>query len=438
MNISIISAFPELYRSFLETSLIGRAQEKKIITISLDSFFSFVQPKERIDAPTFGPTAGMIIRPEVVERALDKVEKEKGKAFRIFFSPHGKKLDQQLLKELSQKVIEQGHLALISARYEGMDTRVEEEYADEIISVGDFVVMGGDIPAMLLLEGLLRLIPGVIGRTESVEQDSFSGAFVDYPEYTAPVEWKGHLVPEIVRSGHHAAIEQWRKERAAERTVLHHFQWLRSYHSLDKADKQLARHHMPPHYAVLMHAQVLIGPEKKEGTTSVTSIDIHDSARSAKTYDIKNFFIVTPLVDQQKIVQTLLDFWCQGAGIEYNRSRHEAVKQVQLHGSLDEVIRQIEQQEGVKPILIATSAQVSRDNQMLTYHDQEKVWIQKRPVLFIFGTGQGLSPQLLDRCDYLLLPLVGFTDFNHLSVRSAVAIIFDRWLGINPRKAALN
>lgn len=437
MNISIISAFPDLYQPFIKTSLVGRAQESSIITISLDSFFSFVAPKERIDAPTFGPTAGMIIRPEVVQRAVEKAEHERGRALRIFFSPHGKKLDQQQLKQLAERAYNQGHLMLVAGRYEGMDARVEQEYADEVISIGDFVVMGGDVPAMLLLEGLLRLIPGVIGRTESVEQDSFSGAFVDYPEYTAPVEWKGHLVPEIVRSGNHGAIEQWRTQEAAQRTVLHHFDWLRTY-PLNEQEKELAKKYMPAHYAVLMHTDVLIGPEKKEGTTSVTSIDIHDIARSSKMYSIKNFFLVTPLKDQQTIVQTLLDFWCQGDGIEYNKSRHAAVKQVRLQSSLQEVIAAIEAQEGQKPLLIATSAKAAENQHKLTYHDQETVWTQKRPVLFIFGTGQGLCPRLVNQCDYVLLPLVGFADFNHLSVRSAVAIVLDRWLGINPKRTALH
>jgi len=108
---------------------------------------------------------------------------------------------------------------LIASRYEGLDARVESYYADEVVSVGNFVVMGGDIPAMLLIEGLLRFIPGIVGKEESVQLDSFSGAFVDYPEYTRPIVWKDMTVPEIIRSGNHAAIESWRQEQAAQITV---------------------------------------------------------------------------------------------------------------------------------------------------------------------------------------------------------------------------
>jgi len=429
MNISILSVFKELYTPFLQTSLINRAQQRGIVHIDVDTLFSFVKPKERIDAPTVGPGAGMLIRPEVVEKAIETKQRTYGKAFKIFFSPHGKKLNQRLLKNIVNKAQEMGHIMLLPARYEGMDTRAEEYYADEIISVGDFVLMGGDIPAMMFLEGLLRLIPDVVGKPESVEEESFTGPFVDYPHYTSPIEWKGMKVPDVLKSGDHAKIHAWRMNQAAQRTVMGHFDWLRSSHMTDE-QKSLASAYIPPHYVALMHADVLIGEEKNVGTTSVTSIDLHDIARSAKTYGVNNFFIVTPLIDQQKIVQRLLDFWLT-EGIEYNKQRYEAIKQVRIASQLDEVISQIEQFEGKKPVLVATSAREVKHSNIISCYDQAKVWPLNKPVLFLFGTGKGLSPAVIERCDFMLLPAHGFSDFNHLSVRSAAAVILDRWLGIN-------
>src|SRR5437667_2820025 len=163
MNISILTVFDQLYDQFIQTSLVGRAQEKEIVHIDVESFFAYVKPKERIDAPTFGPGAGMLIKPEVVQKAVEDKEELYGRAFKIFFSPRGQKLDQRLMATIAKKAQECNHLMLIPARYEGMDTRVEEEYADLIVSVGDFVLMGGDIPAMMLLEGVLRLLPHVVG-----------------------------------------------------------------------------------------------------------------------------------------------------------------------------------------------------------------------------------------------------------------------------------
>ena len=432
MKISAVTLFPELYTTFFKTSLVRRAQESGAISCDVLSMLEVCVPKERVDGPTFGHGPGMLIRPEVIERAVEKQESKHGKAFKIFFSPHGQKITQPLLKELYQKIEQAGgHCMTVAARYEGIDARAEEHYADAIISVGDAVLMGGDLPAMVLLEGLLRLVPGIVGREESVTQESFSGPFVDYPHYTAPVEWQGLKVPDVVRSGDHAAMAQWRRRQAAERTVAHHFDWVRSQNA-DKKDRALVHEVMPPHYIALMHTNVIVADTGREGTTSVTSIDIHDLARSAKTFGIKHYFVVTPLEDQKKIVGRLLHFWQEGAGVTYREDRHEALREVSCVPGLAEVIAAIEKREGQPPIIIATSAKEGvAQLQNITYYDQESVWAKKRPVLIIFGTGNGLGPSVLQQCDYLLLPVEGFSNFNHLSVRSAVAIVLDRWLGIN-------
>jgi tRNA (guanine37-N1)-methyltransferase len=287
---------------------------------------------------------------------------------------------------------------------------------------------------MILLEGLLRLLPGVVGKQESVEAESFSACYVDHPEYTAPVFWKDLEVPEVVRSGNHAEIAKWRKKQAVSRTVSGHFDWLRSC-NLTVQEKKESYAAMPSHYVALMHEEIVVDYEGTVGTSSVTSIDIHDIARSSKSYGIKQVFIVTPLIDQQKIVRKLLDFWHTGAGIEYNASRHEAVKQVDLVAHLQDAIAHITEIEGKAPLIVATSARVVEHPGMITFYDQTRVWESERPVLFIFGTAKGLSPEVLARCDFLLVPVEGFTEYNHLSVRSAVAIVLDRWMGINIKKA---
>jgi len=431
MKISVISVAPEIYKPFLNASILHKAQEKGILKFDLDSYFSFASPKERIDAPIYGPGAGMLIRSEVVQRAVESKQKEHGKAYKIFFSPQGEKMDQRLVKEIAKKSIDYGHLMLLPARYEGIDARAEQIYADKVVSVGDFVMMGGDLAAMMLIESVARYFPGVIGKEASVEDESFTGPFVEYPHYTEPVEWKGMVVPEILRSGHHAAIEKWRNNQAAKKTVLGHFEWLRSSKS-DREQRKLAASYIPNHYCALLHEGVLIGSEKKNGTTSVTSLDIHDIARSARTYRLNGYFIVTPLKDQQKIVQRLLQFW-KTDGIDYNRERYEAVKFVQVSNHLEDVVSAIEEREGVRPIIIGTSARVVDGVECISFYDQSRVWSQNRPILFIFGTGQGLQDSVIKKADFLLKPVEGFSDFNHLSVRSASAIVFDRWLGINEK-----
>lgn len=425
MRISTLTLFPDLYKPFLKTSLLARAQDAGIVSFSLDNLFSYAGPKQRIDSQTYGPGTGMLLKPEIIQQAIEQQEQAHGPAYKVFFSPHGKLLDQRLLKELSQIFIERKHIMLVPSRYEGMDARIEEEYADTVLSIGNYVLMGGDLPAMVLMEGLLRLIPGVVGKEESVLQDSFSGPFVDYPEYTTPVVWKGREVPEIVRSGNHKAIKEWRTDQAVNRSVFHHFGWVRS-HVESTEDTQRVAKVLPPHYVVLMHDQVMVDTERS-GTSSITSLDIHDIARSARTYGAKGYYLVSPLKDQQKIAQTLLDFWQTDVGITYNPWRHKALEPVRLAASLDEVLTKIDGD----PLLLGTSAQSFKGIPAITYFDQETVWAHKRPVVLLLGTARGLAPELLERCDYMLGPLEGFSDFNHLSVRSAAAIILDRWLGIN-------
>ena len=429
MKVSVATVFPDLYENFLKTSLIKRAQEDKIVEFDVTGFSSFCDPKERLDGPTVGHGTGMAIRPEVVERVVDTQEKKHGKALKIFLTPQGKKLDQPLVQELAQKAQEQKHVMLFAARYEGIDERAHQEYADYEVSIGDYILMGGDLPAMVLLESLLRYVPGVVAQKESVDKDSFSGAFLDFPTYTTPPrEWKGHKIPEVLLSGDHAKMEAFRKDQAVTKTVKEHFAWARS-HCTEKEDRTLIKEKIPNHYVALLHHDVLIGGDQV-GTSSVTSLDVHDIARSSCTYGIEHYFIATPLEDQQKIVNKMLQFWAE-SGVEYNKNRSEAVELVSVVDRLDDAIKKIEEKEGKRPVVVGTSARKMGDAELISYHEQAKVWKEDRPVLFIFGTARGITQELLSSCDYLLMPVEGFTHFNHLSVRSAVAIILDRWMGIN-------
>ncbi len=431
MRITTLTLFPSLYEPFFSTSIIARAIQSGIVSLTTDDLFSYAEPKKRIDRPTFGPGTGMLLRPEVIQRAIEAQEATHGPAYKIFFSPKGKTLDQPLVESLAKTLQHKKHILCVPSRYEGMDARVEEEYADCLLSIGNYVLMGGDLPAMVLMEAMLRFVPGVVGKEESVQEESFSGPFLDYPEYTAPVEWHGKEVPEIVRSGNHAAIEKWRKEQAVKESVRSHFGWVRS-HLYRKEDISLAKDQIPAHYVILMHDHVMLG-QGRVGTSSVTSLDIHDIARSSCTYGITKYFMVTPLEDQQRIIETFLEFWRSDVALDYNPQRHEALKGLAYVDTLDAALKEIENDTGKKPLIIATSAKRHEEVPSISYYDQGLVWQEDRPVVILLGTARGLASEVLARCDYLLGPVEGFSSFNHLSVRSAAAIILDRWLGINPK-----
>jgi tRNA (guanine37-N1)-methyltransferase len=435
MNISIATLFPDLYNEFLKTSIIGKSINSKLISVKLINIIKLFNSndsnlKKRVDSPVVGHGSGMILGANIIQQVCDQDLLEGGeKPFTIFFSPHGKVIDQNNIKDLFKRIGNK-NLLLFSGRYEGFDCRAESFYADEILSIGNYVLMGGDLPIMVFMEALLRLLPDVIGKKDSVENDSFQGPYVDHPSYSAPQSWKGMEIPEVLKSGNHSEIAKWKKIESMKRTASSHFNWWRKWNTKIE-DRQEFKKFIPNHYCALLHNDVMM-PDGRKGESSVTSIDIHDIARSSATYGIKKYFIVTRLESQEKLVNTFLNFWQEGNGLEYNENRAFALNSVFCFSEIEEVLNEIERIEGVKPICIVTSSrrEISHDK-MINYFDQEKIWAQKRPILFVFGTSHGISKEIMDFCDYKLIPIEGFEKFNFLSVRSAAAIIFDRWLGIN-------
>jgi len=442
MKISIITAFPGLYESFLNTSLIAQAIANNQVSFNLIRLADLCPAKVRIDEPTAGPGPGMVIKASIIQKGIELCENQFGKGFVIFFSPQGNLLDQPLLKKFAtkfftpQEELHQSkafHIILICPRYEGVDIRAQEQFADALISIGNYVVMGGDLPAQVFIEALLRLKPEVVGNQDSVLEESFETAFFDYPSYGQEKIFCEKQIPEILRSGNHKAIAEWRTQAACKNTVINRFDWFAAA-SPSKKERGLALQAIPHHYAALMHTDVLI-KNQGVGNTSVTSIDLHDIARSAATYGIKNVFLVTPLEDQHVIMDIFFAFWKSEVGSNYNENRAHAVTALEKTYSLEETITWITQKEGTKPLIIATSAKEHAHVQAIDYKSQKEVWKHNRPVLFLFGTGQGLCDEILAKTDFLLGPLEGMVPFNHLSVRSAAAIIFDRWLGLNPKRS---
>jgi len=195
----------------LTESLLSRAQEKQIVDIKVHDLRSFTEDKHHsVDDRPFGGGCGMVMKPEPIYRALKKLRPKKTKGQQvIFLSPQGKTLDQKLVKELSSY----RHLILLCGHYEGVDERVMN-WVDREISIGDYVLTGGELPAMVLVDSVMRMLPGVVKEASSVERDSFYNGLLDYPNYTRPEEFKGARVPEILFSGHHARVEQWRRQQS--------------------------------------------------------------------------------------------------------------------------------------------------------------------------------------------------------------------------------
>ena len=214
MKFDVLTLFPEMFKS-LDESIIGRAVEKGLIEINLINIRDFSKDKhKKVDDTPYGGGAGMVIRPDVVYDAYSSI-KNKETAKVIYLSPQGNVLNQEKVKELSRNQ----HLILLCGHYEGIDQRVLDEIVDEEISIGDYVLTGGELPAMVLIDSVSRYVEGVLNN-ESVKEESFSNNLLEYPQYTRPEEFRGRKVPEVLISGHHENIKKWRDEKSLEITKL--------------------------------------------------------------------------------------------------------------------------------------------------------------------------------------------------------------------------
>ena len=214
MRIDVITIFPGIFESPLRESLLGRAIEAGLLDVRVHDLRDSTSDRHRqVDDESYGGGPGMVLKPEPVFAAVESLGA--GERRTLLLSPAGRRLDQDLARELAAEP----WLVLICGRYEGVDERVAEGLPAEEVSIGDYVVAGGEVPALVVLEAVTRLVPGVIGREESHEQDSFGDAGVlDHPHNTRPAEFRGMRVPETLLSGNHAEIERWRREAALEKT----------------------------------------------------------------------------------------------------------------------------------------------------------------------------------------------------------------------------
>lgn len=207
MKFDVLTLFPEMFQP-LNKSIIGRAREKQLININLVNIRDFSKDKhKKVDDTPYGGGPGMILMPDIVYDAYKSVKSKKAKV--IYMSPQGQTLNQKKVEELAN----QEHLIIICGHYEGIDQRVLDKIVDEEISIGDYILTGGEIPAMILIDSVSRYVKGVL-KKDSINEESFSKGLLEYPQYTRPEIFEGQKVPEILLSGHHENINKWRREQS--------------------------------------------------------------------------------------------------------------------------------------------------------------------------------------------------------------------------------
>src|SRR5581483_1459758 len=216
MRFDIVTIFPEIFRGVFEFGIIRRAVEAGLIEINLHDLRDYTFDRHRqVDDRPFGGGAGMVMKPEPMFRAIEAVTHAASDRTVVMLSPQGRLLTQPVVEELAGRK----QVVLICGRYEGVDERVVEQVADDEISIGDYVLSGGEIPAMVVVDAVTRLIPGALGCNESAERESFADGLLDYPHYTRPAEYRGLKVPDVLIGGHHGEIEKWRRRKAMEKTL---------------------------------------------------------------------------------------------------------------------------------------------------------------------------------------------------------------------------
>ncbi len=428
MKFDIITIFPDFFRTPLSSGVLGKATESKTLQIDTHDIRDFTEDKHRtVDDKPYGGGSGMLMMAEPVGKAIESARTNDLKSLVILTTPRGQVYDEDTARELAAY----DQLIIVCGRYEGIDERVRELYVDLELSIGDYVLSGGEYAACVIVDTVSRHIPGVLGNENSALDESFHQGRLEYPQYTRPPEYKGLEVPNILLSGNHREVGKWRRTESIKKTFRQRPDLLDEA-ALEMDDKKLIdelKLSQSPSFSVyiaLIHYPVY-NNRLDIITTAFTNLDIHDIARAAKTYGVKGFYLIHPMAEQQELATRVIKHWTEGPGPQYNTSRAEAIELVDIKDSYEAAVADVEAREGQRPEVVVTDAR-HRDNTIGHKTLRKMIFQGQKPYLILFGTGWGISEELMSSSNYALNPVEGFTTYNHLSVRSAAAIVLDRLL----------
>lgn len=237
MNIQVLSLFPPMFEGVFQHSIMKKAQDKGAVTLGVVDIREYADNKRQVDDYPFGGGAGMVLKPEPVFNAVESITNDGKKPRVILMCPQGERFTQKKAEELAREE----ELVFICGHYEGYDERIREHLVTDEISIGDFVLTGGELAAMTVIDSVVRLLPGVLGNSDSPVRDSFSTGLLEHPHYTRPADFRGMVVPSVLTSGNHAKIEDWREEQGMKRTFERRPDLLDHVELSDKQKNILAR-----------------------------------------------------------------------------------------------------------------------------------------------------------------------------------------------------
>lgn len=426
LTFNLLTLFPEFFDSPLAASLMGRARRNGLVKFRLINPRKFSLDRHRhVDDRPYGGGPGMVMRLEPLDAALNSIA-DPGRI--LLTSPAGRQLTQSLARDLASL----NEITIICGRYEGVDARLADLFPLEEISVCQAVLNGGETAALAIIEAVCRFLPGFLGKEESASEESFSNGLLEYPHYTRPATYRRIQVPVIPLSGNHAAIASWRRREALARTLQKRPDLLAEA-PLSPEDATMLRDAPLPRSGrnlafCLCHYPVRLEDERV-GVSSLTNLDVHDIARISRGYGMMNFFILTPLADQRRLLADLLRHWLNGSGARVNPDRAQALQLARPVADFEELERTALEAYGTTPTYVATSALWPEKGEPAPLGFAEiRQELSHAPVIILLGTARGLEMGGLPLNCARMRPL-RFLGYNHLSVRSAAAILADRILG---------
>jgi tRNA (guanine37-N1)-methyltransferase len=423
LTFTVVTIFPQMFASILDHSILKRAQEKKLLKINLVDLRDYTTDKHKTtDDSPYGGGQGMVMKPEPLVAAIEEARARNPKARVILLAPQGRVFKQSV----AQRLAGEDEIVLLCGRYEGIDERVKG-FIDEEISVGDYILSGGEPAANIVIDTVTRLVPGVLGNVDSAEEESFSDGLLEYTQYTRPEDFRGLKVPDVLLSGDHQRVKQWRREKSLELTRERRPDLIAAAQIARPARTIQGRLQARVYLALLHHP--VYDKNHQVVTTAVTNMDIHDICRAGKTYGVQGFYLVTPVKSLQKLALKIIDHWELGYGSRYNVTRKDALALARIRDNLDDTILDIDREAGQKPLIVVTSARDTGTPRTPFVTLQEMLQTSTQPFLVVFGTGWGLTETIITQADYVLEAVKGGTGYNHLSVRCAAAIVLDRLLG---------
>ena len=430
MHFTVVSILPEIVDQALAVGVVGRARTAGALAIDFVNPRDFTHDRHRsVDDTPYGGGPGMVMRCEPLVAAIESA----GEARRVFLGPSGAPLTQAIVRRLATYP----HVVLVCGRYEGVDQRVLDVAIDEEISLGDFVLTGGELGAACVIDAVARLLPGVLGDAASADDESFAAGLLEYPQYTRPAEFRGRTIPDVLAGGNHEAIRRWRRVESLRRTARRRPD-LYARHRLDRADRKLvdgAALDLAARTSIALVHHPVFDRTGAVVTSAVTNLDIHDLARSARTFGLARYYLVTPVESQRDKAERIAALWQELADADAgpkgpgggHDGRASALRIVATADSVATTVAELTAQHGVAPLVAATSAdparfpaaaRVSPAALLAALQDAPGV-----PLLLLFGTGWGLADAQLPMVTHLLPPIEARTAWNHLSVRSAAAIV---------------